>query len=290
MAGESSVGGIDPKVKVGPKDPSIDGYQRVTYGNSPKYGKYELLGGAIQGEIYHFYREHKGDPYSDKMAISWSVTNAVYRVVYVYVRGSDCGNLYEYGDIQGDSGLHAPLKNGNVPDIHHITFYYIGETESGDEDDGNGDNGGTNGNGQDEGSNGNGQDEGTNGNGQDEGTNGNGQHEEDTEEDFVEDTEEQIIAEPEIPLSEPSVDEVITEEQVVEEDITRDSDELIGEAEIPLSEPSVDEVIPEEKTVAEAEIPLTILPTTGGAPAEILYGLGVLVSVIGAFIRKRSKE
>jgi len=73
---------------------------------------------------------------------------------------------------------------------------------------------------------------------------------------------------------------------------------------VPLSEPILGEVIPDEKTIAEedsptdtaeeliaeAEIPLTILPTTGGAPAEILYGLGVLVSVIGAFIRKRSKE
>ena len=84
----------------------------VAYGPPAKYGEYELLDGAIWGEIYYFYREHTGDPYSDKMAAKWSVTDAVYRVIYVYVDGSNCGNLYEYGDMLGDSGLHAPLKKG----------------------------------------------------------------------------------------------------------------------------------------------------------------------------------
>ncbi len=122
--GLPSDGEIGPVVYEDSHDPSMGGYETVAYGRSPKYGEYELLGGAIRGEIYHFYREDTGDPYSDRMAVKWSVTDAVYRVVYVYVDGSNCGNLYEYGDMLGDSGLHAPLKGGNVPDIHHITFYF----------------------------------------------------------------------------------------------------------------------------------------------------------------------
>ena len=75
--GLPSDGEIGPVVYEDSHDPSMGGYETVAYGRSPKYGEYELLGGAIRGEIYHFYREDTGDPYSDRMAVKWSVTDAV---------------------------------------------------------------------------------------------------------------------------------------------------------------------------------------------------------------------
>ena len=50
------------------------------------------------------------------------------QVSYVYVKGGDCGYLYDYtsiGGAYGDSGLLAPLNGGgNVPAISHLVFYY----------------------------------------------------------------------------------------------------------------------------------------------------------------------
>ncbi len=300
--GLPSDGEISPVVYEGSHDPSMGGYQMVAYGPPAKYGEYELLDGAIWGEIYYFYREHTGDPYSDKMAAKWSVTDAVYRVIYVYVDGSNCGNLYEYGDIQGDSGLHAPLKGGNVPDIHHITFYYTieepeepGEPEEPEEPD------------EPEEPEGPGQPdepeepegpeqpeepeepEGPEQPGEPEEPEGPGQPDEPEEPEGPEQPEEpEEPAEPKEP-GEPEEPEELEE---------------IEEEEVPLSPPSSGEAIPDEEAIAEedsptdtaeeliaeAEIPLTILPTTGGVSAEILYGLGILVSGIGAVIRKHSKE
>ena len=129
--GRPSDGGVTAEVLVDPEDPNIEGYDTVKHGPPAEYVPYSLLDGAIQGEIYHFYDLPTGDPYGDKMAVSWSTdedSEVVYRVVYVYIRGADCGNLYKYGDDQNeDSGLHAPVKGKHVHDIHHITFYYTVE-------------------------------------------------------------------------------------------------------------------------------------------------------------------
>gem|GEM_PF-1304828 len=87
------------------------------------------------------------------------------------------------------------------------------------------------------------------------------------------------IVEEEVPLSKPPSDEVLPEVL---------PGEVIPEEEVVVEEETTEDV--GDQIIAEAEIPLTVLPTTGGISPEILYGLGALVAGIGGIIRKRGKE
>jgi hypothetical protein len=58
------------------------------------------------------------------------------------------------------------------------------------------------------------------------------------------------------------------------------------EEETPLGPP----VVPEEEIVLTEPIPLAPLPQTGQLPAELFYGFGSIISMIGVAFRKGSKS
>ncbi len=92
----------------------------------------------------------------------------------------------------------------------------------------------------------------------------------------VEDPEEpEEPKEPEKPEEpeEPPVDEPPTEEPPVEEP--------------PVEETPVDE--PDTEIIEDPEIPLAELPTTGGIPPMVNYGIGMLLTVTGVAIKRRRK-